>query len=153
MVRMPARHRTPPQGGLPVAGEVGTEVVRIACDASGFSGSNVLDPTTPLFTHASVDLDVVEAAELVAELRVGLRWARSELKSGPLLRGAGSAQARGRLLSALLAGGTTRAHVLVVDNELFLATRVVDLLLREPSYAAGSPLTAEARLVARDLNR
>jgi hypothetical protein len=153
MVAMPSRHRTPPQGGLPPDPDPGHGVVHIACDESGFSGTNVLDPTTPVFTHASVDLDVVEAAALVAELRAGLRWSRTELKSGPLLRGPQAAQARTRLLSALHDAGAARAHVVLVDKELFLATRVVDLVLGEPSYAAGTPLSQDARPAARDLRR
>ena len=46
--------RLPPQGGLPpLDGLVGT-VVEIACDESGFSGSNLLDVATPVIAHASV---------------------------------------------------------------------------------------------------
>ena len=32
--------------------------IEIACDESGFSGSNLLDPASPVITHASVDLTV-----------------------------------------------------------------------------------------------
>ena len=59
--------------------------VEIACDESGFSGSNLLDPASPVITHASVDLAVPEAAEVVAVLRSRLRRA-SEYKSNQLLR-------------------------------------------------------------------
>src|SRR5579859_4166343 len=50
--------RLPLQGGLPPADPVAGTVVQIACDESGFSGTNLLDPATPVFTHASVDLSV-----------------------------------------------------------------------------------------------
>ena len=43
--------------------------LEIACDESGFSGTNLLDPASPVITHASVDLAVPEAAEVVAVLR------------------------------------------------------------------------------------
>jgi hypothetical protein len=59
--------------------------VEIACDESGFSGSNLLDPASPVITHASVDLAVPEATEVVAVLRSPLRR-RSEFKSSQLLR-------------------------------------------------------------------
>jgi hypothetical protein len=42
--------------------------VEIACDESGFSGTNLLDPASPVITHASVDLAVPAAADLVAVL-------------------------------------------------------------------------------------
>ncbi len=57
-------------------------VVEIACDESGFSGTNLLDSATPVFTHASVDLGVDEAAELIRTLRSSFRLSLNELKSG-----------------------------------------------------------------------
>ena len=78
--------RSPLQGGLPPV-DVGTgAVVEIACDESGFSGTNLLDTATPVITHASVDLRVDEAAELIAALRSGFRCSPHEFKSGRFLR-------------------------------------------------------------------
>ena len=51
--------------------------VEIACDESGFSGTNLLDPASPVITHASVDLAITEATEVVAVLRSRIRH-RSE---------------------------------------------------------------------------
>lgn len=133
--------RPPLQGGLPPVGDVGGPLVEIACDESGFSGSNLLDPATPLFTHASTDLGLAEATELVTALRRDSRWSLDELKSGSLLRDPSAWDA----LTALLTGLEGRAHVHVVDKEYFLATRVVDLLLEEPTWAAGTRLTAYQR--------
>ena len=42
---------------------------------------------TPVITHASVDLRVGEAVELIAALRSGFRWSLNEFKSGQFLRG------------------------------------------------------------------
>ena len=64
---------------------VGGDVVEIACDESGFSGTNLLDASTPVFTHASVDLRVDEAVELIRAMRSGLWWSRNEVKSGQFL--------------------------------------------------------------------
>jgi hypothetical protein len=124
-------------------------VVLIACDESGFSGTNLLDAATPVFTHASVDLGVDEAHELLGVLRSGFRWSVDEVKSGQLLRGRG---ARERL-EVLLAELSGRAHVHVVDKEYFLVTRIVDLFLAEPSYAAGTRLTQHHRADALALGR
>ena len=76
----------PLQGGLPPAAPVAGAVVEIACDESGFSGTNLLDPTTPVITHASVDLSVGEAGELITALRTGFRLSPTEFESGQLFR-------------------------------------------------------------------
>jgi hypothetical protein len=136
--------RLPPQGGLPPTDAVDGAVIEIACDESGFSGSNLLDPATPVITHASVDLGVGEAIRLIEALRSGFRFSPSEFKSGQFLRSANAAQALEWFAAAL----TGRAHVHLVDKEYFLVTRIVDLFLVEPSYAAGTRLTQQHRAPA-----
>ena len=149
MVCVMRDRRLPPQGGLPPVDGTGGSVLEIGCDESGFSGSNLLDAATPVFTHASVDLGVGEAAELIRVLRLGFRWSLSEFKSGPFLRGSHASGALEWLLGAL----SGRAHVHVVDKEYFLVTRIVDLFLVEPSYAAGTRLTQDCRPAAVSLYR
>ena len=139
----------PLQGGLPPVDPVAGAVVEIACDESGFSGTNLLDPATPVITHASVDLGVGEAVGLITALRSGFRCSPYEFKSGKFLR---SPQA-GEALEWLLAALRGRAHVHLVDKEYFLVTRIVDLFLTEPSYAAGTRLTQEYRPAALALYR
>ncbi len=136
--------RLPLQGGLPPVGTVPGAVVEIGCDESGFSGTNLLDPATPVITHASVDLRVDEAVALIAAL--GSRFGRSpnEFKSRQFLRSPKAGQALEWLLAAL----DGRAHVHLVDKEYFLVTRIVDLFLAEPSYAAGTRLTGDQRPAA-----
>jgi hypothetical protein len=141
--------RLPLQGGLPPLDGLAGSVVEIACDESGFSGTNLLDAVTPVITHASVDLRFDEAAELVAGLRSGFRFPLNEFKSAQLLRDPRAGTSLERFLAAL--GG--RAHVHVVDKEYFLVTRIVDLFLAEPSYAAGTRLSAEQRPAALALYR
>jgi hypothetical protein len=128
---------------------LGSAVVEIACDESGFSGSNLLDAATPVFAYASVDLSVDEAVELIVALRSGFRRSLNEFKSGQFLR-APQADAALEWLLAALSG---RAHVLLVDKEYFLVTRIVDLFLAEPSYAAGTRLTQDQRPAALTLYR
>ena len=149
MVCVSSERRLPPQGGLPPLDALGGAMLEIACDESGFSGTNMLDAATPLFTHASVDLSMREAAELMQTLRSRFGWSLTEFKSGPFLRGPHAGEALEWLLTAL----TGRAHVYVVDKEYFLATRIVDLFLAEPSYAAGTRLTQDQRLAALTLYR
>ena len=130
-------------------GTVAGAVVEIACDESGFSGTNLLHPASPLITHASVDLCVGEAVELMAALRSGFRFSPNEFKSGQFLRN----PAAGEVLEWFLTALRGRAHVHLVDKEYFLVTRIVDLLLTEPSYAAGTRLTQDRRLAALTLYR
>ncbi|MFI6784913.1 hypothetical protein [Micromonospora sp. NPDC050276] len=141
--------RSPLQGGLPPSGAVVVgAAVEIACDESGFSGTNLLHSSAPVITHASVDLVVDEAVTLITALRSGFRFAPHELKSGRFLRGSGATEALEWFLAAL-AG---RAHVHLIDKEFFLVTRIVDFLLTEPSYAAGTRLAGEHRPAARALH-
>ncbi|MCW3820600.1 hypothetical protein ONA91_39830 [Micromonospora sp. DR5-3] len=141
--------RLPLQGGLPPVDATSGAVVEIACDESGFSGTNLLDPATPVITHASVDLCGDEAAELVATLRSGFRFSPNEFKSRQFLRRPEAGEALEWFLAALRG----RAHVHLVDKQYFLVTRIVDLLLTEPSYAAGTRLTQEHRPAALALYR
>jgi hypothetical protein len=141
--------RLPLQGGLPPVDPVAGAVVEIACDESGFSGTNLLHPATPVITHASVDLCVGEAFGLIAALRSGFRCAPNEFKSGQFLRSPKAGEALEWFLAAL----SGRAHVDLVDKEYFLVTRIVDLFLAEPSYAAGTRLTQDHRPAALTLYR
>ncbi|MFE9691562.1 hypothetical protein [Micromonospora sp. NPDC005806] len=141
--------RLPLQGGLPPVDAVTGTVVEIACDESGFSGTNLLDPATPVITHASVDLRGAEAAGLIATLRSGFRFSPNEFKSRQFLR----RPEAGEVLEWFLAALRGRAHVHLVDKQYFLVTRIVDLLLTEPSYAAGTRLTQEHRSAALALYR
>ncbi len=136
--------RSPLQGGLPPVGAAAGAVVEIACDESGFSGTNLLHAATPVITHASVDLSAGEATRLIAELRSGFRFSPHEFKSGQFLRRSAASDALKWFLAVL----TGRAHVHLVDKEFFLVTRIVDLLLAEPSYAAGTRLSQGNRPAA-----
>lgn len=149
MVYVASDQRLPPQGGLPPADGDAGAVIEIACDESGFSGRNLLDAATPIFTHASTDLRVDEAAELVQVLKSRFRWSLHEFKSGQLRRGPQA----GKALEWLLASLSGRAHVHVVDKEYFLVTRIVDLFLAEPSYTAGTRLAVSHRPAALALYR
>ena len=128
---------------------LGGAVVEIACDESGFSGTNLLDAATPVIAHASVDLCVGEAAELIGALRSGFRCSLNEFKSGQFLRDRQGDESLEWFLAAL----SGRAHVHLVDKEYFLVTRIVDLFLAEPSYAAGTRLTQHHRPAALALYR
>jgi hypothetical protein len=124
-----------------------TSWLEIACDESGFSGSNLLDPGSPVITHASVDLAPSEAAEVVAVLRSRLRR-RDEYKSNQLLR-PGQRPALEWFLTTLRG----RAHVHVIDKAGFVAARALELFTEEPSYGAGTRLGMDHSDGVRALRR
>ena len=119
--------------------------VEIACDESGFSGSNLLDPLSPVLVHASTDLSVPEAADVVAALR-SPPGGRSEYKSGRLLR-----PDQRPALEWFLATLRGRAHVHVTDKTAFVAARVLELFTEEPSYGAGTSLGRDHSAAVRAL--
>jgi uncharacterized protein DUF3800 len=108
--------------------------VEIACDESGFSGTNLLDPASPVITHASVDLALAEATEVVDVLRSRLHH-RSEYKSSQLLR-----PGQRPALEWFLTCVRGRAHVHVIDKTGYVAARVLELFTEQPSYGAGTSL-------------
>ncbi|GAA1581675.1 hypothetical protein GCM10009804_42860 [Kribbella hippodromi] len=108
--------------------------VEIACDESGFSGTNLLDPASPVITHASVDLAIAEAAEVIGVLRTRLRR-RSEYKANQILR-----PEQRPALEWLLTTLQGHAHVHVIDKTAYVAARVFELFTEEPSYGAGTAL-------------
>jgi hypothetical protein len=99
----------------------------VACDESGFSGTNLLDPASPVITHASVDLDVPAAAGIIAVLRTRLRQ-RTEYKSNQLLR-----PEQRPSLEWLLTTLQGHAHVHVIDKTSYVAARVLELFTEEPA--------------------
>jgi hypothetical protein len=113
--------------------------VEIACDESGFSGTNLLDPASPAITHASTDLAVPEAAEVVAVLRSRLRRL-IEYKSSQLLRPGQRPALRRRtgFLTAFVDLTRTK-RVRLIDHDAidrFFATMPADLpALREVTPA------------------
>jgi hypothetical protein len=111
--------------------------VEIACDESGFSGTNLLDPASPVIIHASIDLELSEAAELVSLLRSRFD-PRSEYKSSHLLR-----KEQRPTIEWFLAALSGRAHVTVIDKTTHVAARVFELFANEPSFGAGTSLGAD----------
>ncbi|MEV0789568.1 DUF3800 domain-containing protein [Kribbella sp. NPDC050459] len=108
--------------------------VEVACDESGFSGTNLLDPASPVITHASVDLSVPAAADVIDVLRARLHR-RTEYKSNQLLR-----PEQRPALEWLLTTLQGHAHVHVIDKTAYVAARVFELFTEEPSYGAGTSL-------------
>jgi len=113
-----------------------TAVVEIACDESGFSGTNLLDPASPVIAHAAVDLTVAEAAAVLGTLRSRFNHRRTTEHKAHLLLRPGQPEAVAWFLAEL----EGRSTVHVVDKRDHVAGRVLDLLTGEPSYLDGTRL-------------
>jgi len=111
-------------------------VVEIACDESGFSGTNLLDPASPVIAHAAVDLTVAEAAAVLGTLRSRFNHRRTAEHKAHLLLRPGQPEAVTWFLTEL--AGRSTVHV--VDKRDHVAGRVLDLLTGEPSYVDGTRL-------------
>jgi hypothetical protein len=100
-------------------------VREIACDESGYEGEKLIDTTTDVFAHASLDLDPGTAADCLSELRRRVRSPATQYKSGHLLR----EKSRPALEWFLGPAGPVygRGHVFLIDKAYFVATRIAAL--------------------------
>jgi hypothetical protein len=103
----------------------------IACDESGYEGEKLIDTTTDVFAHASLDLDQPAAASYLAEARRRVRSPATQYKSGHLLR----EKSRPALEWFLGPAGPVygRGHVFLIDKAHYIRTRLADLF--------GAPVT------------
>lgn len=114
-------------------------LVEIACDESGFSGTNLLDQD--VFAHASVRLGVDAARRCVELVRARSPYPAGEYKSAQLLR-----PAQRPVLNRLLGPGGPlygRGAVQVIDKSFLLAGRISAVFSGELSYASGTSLDSD----------
>lgn len=121
------------------------EAVIIACDESGAEGENITRSKHPAFVHASVRLDPVRAAEIMAGVRRLAPSQAEEYKSQQILRP--SAAARSAVSWLLTGSGLSGddVSVLLVDKEYFVVSKVVDLFIEEMAHAVGIDLYRNGR--------
>ncbi|MDT7708099.1 MAG: hypothetical protein QOG20_3706 [Pseudonocardiales bacterium] len=138
--------------GMPMNAAV-TGPLEIACDESGSDGENLLGGNTDVFAHASMRLNARSAAESIQEIRDRIRSPAQEYKANHLLR----EKHRSVLEWMLGPSGPIHgnAHVHLTDKSFFVVGRVVDLLLGNGAYAAGTGpgRDPQARAVAVTLYR
>jgi hypothetical protein len=124
-------------------------VLEIACDESGFTGTNLTIAGT-VFAHASLQIDRRSAEQLIGRLRSATGAPDGELKANWLLRRRTRALLRGLLTSDVV---SYQARVHLTDSRYFLLGRILDLCLtRDPMNATDVPGRSErVRSVARML--
>lgn len=120
--------------------------LEIACDESGWEGSNLATGNSDVIAYASVQLDTDVAAACIRELRARSGQHGLEYKASNLLRANG-----GSLLAAFLGpSGTVRGHAWVhlTHKSCFLLGRVLDMFLGDCVDAASLGLRPDARLAS-----
>jgi hypothetical protein len=123
-------------------------LVEIACDESGFSGTNLLDPDTRVFTHASVRIGPAEARSWVGELRERSRFVAGEYKSARLFK-------QRPVLTWLLGPEGPllgRSAVQLTDKYFLLAGRLTALFSHGLDYRTGTSLDPHDSATARALH-
>jgi hypothetical protein len=112
--------------------------VEIACDESGFSGSNLVAGPDTLLAHASVHIDEQSADALVQRVRRQIRAPEGELKAAQLLRD----RHRPVVTWLVSAESPLLNHSLVhlTETRSFVLARLADLLLAsEPVNGTDTP--------------
>ena len=127
--------------------------VEIACDESGFTGSNLVAGPDTVLAHASIHIDEPTARDLVQDVRRRIDAPDGELKAAQLLRD----RYRPVVIWLLSPGSPIPDHARVhlTETRSFVLARLADLLLGpEPVSATDSPgRAAEIRAAAYALNR
>jgi hypothetical protein len=108
----------------------------IACDESGLEGENLVSGNTDVFAHASVRIDIEEAAGWVQEIRHRIQSPAREYHANHLLR----EKHRPVLEWFLSPLGPIygNAHVQLIDKAFFVVSRLIDVLIGEAAGAEGA---------------
>jgi hypothetical protein len=112
--------------------------LEIACDESGWEGSNLAASNSDVIAHASVRMPIDIAAECIRELRGPIRQHGYEFKASHLLRSTGGSNLEGFLGPSGPLFGRARVHL--THKSCFVLARVLDL------FIAGSVDTASLGL-------
>jgi hypothetical protein len=111
-------------------------LLEIACDESGLEGENLVSGNTDVFAHASVRIDIEEAAGWVQEIRDRIRSPAVEYHANHLLR----ERHRPVLEWFLSSSGPIygNARVQLTDKTFFVVSRLIDVLIGEIAGAEGA---------------
>jgi hypothetical protein len=120
--------------------------VEIACDESGWEGSNLAAGNSDVIAHASVRLDINVAAECIRALRGRSGQHSYEYKASHLLRTKGGSDLAGFLgLSGPVHG---RARVHLTHKSCFVLGRVLDLFIGDSVDATSLGLRPDQRVAS-----
>ncbi len=120
--------------------------VEIACDESGWEGSNLAAGNSDVIAYASVRLDIDVAAECISALRGRSGQHSYEYKASHLLRTKGGADVAGFLGPSGPVHGHARVHL--THKSCFVLCRVLDLFIGGSVDAASLGLCPDRRLAS-----
>ncbi|TMR07306.1 hypothetical protein ETD86_51790 [Nonomuraea turkmeniaca] len=118
--------------------------LEIACDESGWEGSNLTAGNSDVIAHASVRLDINVASECIRALRGRSRQHSYEYKASHLLRTKSGSDLAGFLGPSGPVHG--RAMVHLTHKSCFVLGRVLDLFIGGSADAASLGLRPDQRL-------
>jgi hypothetical protein len=118
--------------------------LEIACDESGWEGSNLAAGSSDVIAHASVRLDMDEAAECIRVLRARTGRHSYEYKASHLLRTRSVSDLAGFLGPSGPVHGRARVHL--THKPCFVLGRVLDLFVGDSVDAASLGLRPDPRL-------
>jgi hypothetical protein len=120
--------------------------LEIACDESGWEGSNLACANSDVIAYASVRLDIDVAAECIRALRHRSGQHRHEYKASHLLRTKGGSDLAVFLGPSGPVHGSARVHL--THKSCFMLGRVLDLFIGGSVDAASLGLRADQRLAS-----
>ncbi|HEY2950060.1 MAG TPA: hypothetical protein VGJ53_16965 [Micromonosporaceae bacterium] len=120
--------------------------LEIACDESGWEGSNLAAGNSDVIAHASVRLDINVAAECIRALRGRSGQHSYEYKASHLLRSKGGSDLAGFLGPSGPVHGRARVHL--THKSCFVLGRVLDLFIGGSVDAASLGLRPDQRLAS-----
>jgi hypothetical protein len=118
--------------------------LEIACDESGWEGSNLVASNSDVIAHASVRLPIDAAAECIRALRGRSRQHNYEYKASHLLRARGGPDLAEFLGSSGPVYGRARVHL--THKSCFVLGRVLDLFIGGSLDAASLGLRPDRRV-------
>jgi hypothetical protein len=121
-------------------------VLEIACDESGWEGSNLAAGNSDVIAYASVRLDIDVAAKCISLLRRRSGQHSYEYKASHLLRTKGGADIAGFLGPSGPVHGRARVHL--THKSCFVLGRVLDLFIGGSVDAASLGLRPDQRLAS-----
>lgn len=118
--------------------------LEIACDESGWEGSNLAAANSEVIAHAGIRLDIDSAAEIIRTLRGRSGHQTIEYKASHLLRARGGPDLAGFLGPSGPVHGRARVHL--THKSCFLLGRVLDLFFGDSVDAATLGLRPDPQL-------
>ena len=121
--------------------------LEIACDESGWEGSNFAAANSDVIAYASVRLDTEAAAECIRALRGRSERHRHEYKASHLIRTKGGSELAGFLGPSGPVHGRARVHL--THKSCFIIGRVLDIFIGDFADTASLGLRPDQRLAGR----